>query len=32
MFLWQIYVAGNNKTYVGIRVKWPMLRLKNIVF
>jgi len=25
MFLWQMYVAGNNKTYVGLHVKCPML-------
>ena len=25
LFMWQIYVASNNKTYVGLRVKCPML-------
>jgi len=25
MFLWQMYVAGNNTTYVGLHVKCPML-------
>jgi hypothetical protein len=25
MLLWQIYVAGNNKTYVSLRVNCPML-------
>jgi len=24
-FLWQIYVAGDNKTYAGLHVKCPML-------
>jgi hypothetical protein len=24
MLLWQTYVAGNNKTYLGLQVKWPI--------
>jgi hypothetical protein len=32
MLLWQIYVARNYKTYVGLYVNWPVLRLRMLAF
>jgi len=32
MLLRQIYIAGNNKTYLGIHAHYPMLHLNTRIF
>ena len=32
MLFWRIYVTSNNTTYVGLRVKCPMLHRNTIMF
>ena len=31
MILWQIYVAGSNKLYVGLHVRCPMLHPNKVM-